>query len=215
MQARYYNPVIGRFYSNDPLDSIGHLSKRDLHGFNRYAYANNNPYKYIDPDGEDSFLVCRRITKGVYHNFIVTHANAPGQGGIVHTFGALENRTMGVVKGVLRGSSTTTWATDKKKWESLQGGSVDHVYYRKKNASDDDVLFLVKSVDESKDYGYVPGLTGQSVNSNSAAGAVAHAANGDATSVEESGFQFGHSQASRVRVGLEENEIITKGISLR
>lgn len=22
------------------------------HGFNRYAYANNNPYKYTDPDGE-------------------------------------------------------------------------------------------------------------------------------------------------------------------
>ena len=22
-----------------------------VHGFNRYAYANNNPYKYVDPDG--------------------------------------------------------------------------------------------------------------------------------------------------------------------
>ncbi|WP_252730795.1 RHS repeat-associated core domain-containing protein [Colwellia sp. E2M01] len=49
MQARYYDPVIGRFYSNDPVDSTRHNSV--VHGFNRYAYANNNPYKYTDPDG--------------------------------------------------------------------------------------------------------------------------------------------------------------------
>jgi RHS repeat-associated protein len=45
MQARYYDPVIGRFYSNDPIGF------RDVHSFNRYAYANNNPYKYVDLDG--------------------------------------------------------------------------------------------------------------------------------------------------------------------
>ena len=45
MQARYYDPVIGRFYSNDPVGF------RDVHSFNRYAYANNNPYKYVDPSG--------------------------------------------------------------------------------------------------------------------------------------------------------------------
>jgi RHS repeat-associated protein len=45
MQARYYDPVIGRFYSNDPIGF------RDMHSFNRYAYANNNPYKYVDPTG--------------------------------------------------------------------------------------------------------------------------------------------------------------------
>jgi len=45
MQARYYDPVIGRFYSNDPVGFKG------VHSFNRYAYANNNPYKYTDPDG--------------------------------------------------------------------------------------------------------------------------------------------------------------------
>jgi RHS repeat-associated protein len=54
MQARYYDPVIGRFYSNDPVDALGHMSRGNsiAHGFNRYAYANNNPYKYTDPDGE-------------------------------------------------------------------------------------------------------------------------------------------------------------------
>lgn len=45
MQARYYDPLIGRFYSNDPVGFT------NVHTFNRYAYANNNPYKYVDPDG--------------------------------------------------------------------------------------------------------------------------------------------------------------------
>jgi RHS repeat-associated protein len=48
MQARYYDPVVGRFMSNDPIGF------RDIHSFNRYAYANNNPYKYIDPNGESA-----------------------------------------------------------------------------------------------------------------------------------------------------------------
>jgi RHS repeat-associated protein len=48
MQARYYDPVIGRFYSNDPIGF------RDIHSFNRYTYANNNPYKYTDPTGMSS-----------------------------------------------------------------------------------------------------------------------------------------------------------------
>ncbi|MBD1581433.1 RHS repeat-associated core domain-containing protein [Pseudoalteromonas sp. S16_S37] len=47
MQARYYDPVIGRFYSNDPVGFTG-----SPHSFNRYAYVNNNPYKYTDPSGQ-------------------------------------------------------------------------------------------------------------------------------------------------------------------
>jgi RHS repeat-associated protein len=48
MQARYYDPVIGRFYSNDPVGFT------NVHTFNRYAYANNNPYRYTDPTGQAS-----------------------------------------------------------------------------------------------------------------------------------------------------------------
>ncbi len=32
-----------------------------MHGFNRYAYANNNPYKYTDPDGEFIQLITGAI----------------------------------------------------------------------------------------------------------------------------------------------------------
>ncbi len=47
MGARYYDPKLGRFLSTDPV----RFSENNLQSFNRYAYANNNPFKYIDPDG--------------------------------------------------------------------------------------------------------------------------------------------------------------------
>ncbi len=48
MQARYYDPEIGRFMGVDP---VGFKSKNPI-TFNRYAYAGDNPYKYTDPNGE-------------------------------------------------------------------------------------------------------------------------------------------------------------------
>jgi RHS repeat-associated protein len=45
--ARYYDPFVGRFLSIDPRPS----DDEDVHSLNRYAYANNNPAKHIDPDG--------------------------------------------------------------------------------------------------------------------------------------------------------------------
>jgi RHS repeat-associated protein len=47
MQQRYYEPLAGRFLSVDPVTT----SRRSGSSFNRYAYAGNNPYSYIDPDG--------------------------------------------------------------------------------------------------------------------------------------------------------------------
>jgi RHS repeat-associated protein len=47
MSARYYNPTLGRFISPDPV----HFVENNVHSFNRYAYANNNPMRYIDPTG--------------------------------------------------------------------------------------------------------------------------------------------------------------------
>jgi len=47
MQQRYYDPAIGGFLSVDP---VGPLSDPVNH-FNRYRYARNNPYRFVDPDG--------------------------------------------------------------------------------------------------------------------------------------------------------------------
>jgi hypothetical protein len=64
MQARYYDPVIGRFYSNDPMGFTGYFAT-----FNRYSYVGNNPYKFTDPTGmnascvfdDDGLEVCTTI----------------------------------------------------------------------------------------------------------------------------------------------------------
>jgi RHS repeat-associated protein len=45
--ARWYDPRIGRFLAIDPAG----FDPQNPQSFNRYAYANNNPYKYVDPDG--------------------------------------------------------------------------------------------------------------------------------------------------------------------
>ncbi|MCY1439775.1 RHS repeat-associated core domain protein [compost metagenome] len=47
MGARYYDPVIGRFLSVDPVKG----SPVAPETVNRYAYANLKPYKYTDPTG--------------------------------------------------------------------------------------------------------------------------------------------------------------------
>jgi len=46
MQQRYYEPEAGRFLSTDPVQADGGGGS-----FNRYEYANDNPYRYTDPDG--------------------------------------------------------------------------------------------------------------------------------------------------------------------
>ena len=47
MQQRYYDPLIGRFLSVDPVTTNSSTGAN----FNRYWYANNNPNKFVDPDG--------------------------------------------------------------------------------------------------------------------------------------------------------------------
>ena len=47
MQARYYNPVVGRFLSNDP---VAFAPDRPQY-FNRYSYVGNDTVNMWDPDG--------------------------------------------------------------------------------------------------------------------------------------------------------------------
>ena len=49
--ARYHHVKIGRFYQMDPV----HFTEDNSHSFNRFAYANNNPYRFVDPEGLEGF----------------------------------------------------------------------------------------------------------------------------------------------------------------
>jgi RHS repeat-associated protein len=61
MGARYYNPALGRFLSIDPVEP----DENNLHSLNRYAYANNNPYKFTDPDGQVAETVIDIVSLGL------------------------------------------------------------------------------------------------------------------------------------------------------
>ena len=70
MDARLYDPVLGRFLSPDPYVQDPTLPQN----FNRYSYCLNNPLLYRDPSGEffliDDFIIgffkgfCNAIFKG-------------------------------------------------------------------------------------------------------------------------------------------------------
>ena len=49
--ARYFSGAQGRFTSPDPV-KVTPDRLRDPQQFNLYAYARNNPLRYIDPSGQ-------------------------------------------------------------------------------------------------------------------------------------------------------------------
>jgi RHS repeat-associated protein len=58
MNARIYDPYLGRFLSADPVLPDAY----DMQQFNRYSYVTNNPLKYTDPTG--NFGVTIRFDSG-------------------------------------------------------------------------------------------------------------------------------------------------------
>ena len=59
MQARYYDPSVGRFLSVDPAG----MGPANVFSFNRYDYVNNNPAANIDPFG----TTCTSSVTGRYN----------------------------------------------------------------------------------------------------------------------------------------------------
>lgn len=68
MQARHYDPTIGRFMSVDPIRFV----ESEPHTFTRYAYAANNPYRYTDPDGEFINFIIGGV-KAAVENIAIQH----------------------------------------------------------------------------------------------------------------------------------------------
>lgn len=93
--ARYYDPLAGRFMAVDPAG----IDAGNPHSFNRYAYAHNNPYKYVDPDGRTAaaavaliaWMVGGAVISGGINaadQYIATgHIQWEGMGGVIDAAG--------------------------------------------------------------------------------------------------------------------------------
>lgn len=104
MNARLYDPTLGRFLSPDPFVQAPYLSQN----YNRYSYALNNPLRYTDPDGEFLHIIIGAAIGGVVnwaiHGF---KFNAKGLGyfAVGAAAGGLTAATGGAVSSLLAGGS--------------------------------------------------------------------------------------------------------------
>ena len=60
MQARYYDPVIGRFLAEDPMNMLS--MEMNPGYFNRYMYTMNDPINMLDPDGRETVTSCEGVS---------------------------------------------------------------------------------------------------------------------------------------------------------
>ena len=60
LNARYYDPSMGRFISPDVLTILDE-TKGQINGLNLYMYCNNNPIMYVDPSGCLAFFIITAI----------------------------------------------------------------------------------------------------------------------------------------------------------
>ncbi|MEP1230386.1 MAG: RHS repeat-associated core domain-containing protein [Litorimonas sp.] len=102
MQARYYDPVIGRFLSVDP---VGFLETGDPRYFNRYAYTANDPINLIDPTGEcfaSRLRSCAEQAGKTFGKFAVSISR-----GVQAAQRDPESFKVGVGNGIFNGASDT------------------------------------------------------------------------------------------------------------
>lgn len=66
MNARLYDPVVGRFLSADPYIQNPYSSQN----FNRYSYCLNNPLKYTDQNGEFLWTILNAIKDLFVNTFV-------------------------------------------------------------------------------------------------------------------------------------------------
>jgi RHS repeat-associated protein len=77
--ARYNQGQVGRLTTADPVAVTG-LRLLDPQRLNRYAYARNNPLRYVDPNGRDLITYdeygneSSRVKQSKWHNFWVGHS---------------------------------------------------------------------------------------------------------------------------------------------
>lgn len=95
MRARYYDAAVGRFLSEDPIWNV-----------NLYSYAEGNPSKYVDPNGEAVNLVAGGI--GFAAGFVTQSAVDVFSGRGFSWGNSLRSGAVGGIAGLTMGASLVT-----------------------------------------------------------------------------------------------------------
>ena len=69
MNARLYDPVLGRFLSPDPYVQMPDFTQ----SFNRYSYCLNNPLKYVDRDGKNPIVIIGIVAGAFLGGVVANH----------------------------------------------------------------------------------------------------------------------------------------------
>ena len=116
--GRYYDPQTARFMSVDPVAFVDDNTM----SFNRYLYVNNNPYKYVDPDGEFLNFVAKFVLDvgiNVAFNYVTT--------GEMNVGGALKESALGLLnpaKTLAKAGSLAKHIAKSRKFENAGSGLV-------------------------------------------------------------------------------------------
>ncbi len=142
MRARYYDPVTGRFITNDPLNITGRLlltqsgqagalaAKRSPQQLNPYSYAVNNPLVFTDPSGmncQGPILPAQiTTTPGHWVNATITTPNGNWWYGTLNGVTYLFNQSGGLVASVPASSKisndTNSWVAVTPSGNVITGG---------------------------------------------------------------------------------------------
>lgn len=110
MNARLYDPLLGRFLSPDPFVQMPNFTQN----FNRYSYCLNNPLVYVDENGEFWHIVIGAVIGGV-SNWISNGCEFSWRGlgyfGVGTGIGALSAITGGVLAGITQAAGVFAGAS--------------------------------------------------------------------------------------------------------
>ncbi len=120
MNARLYDPLLGRFLSPDPYVQMPDFTQ----SFNRYTYGLNNPLVYTDPDGEFWHIVVGGLFGGIvnlaanwdnidgFWEGLAAFGVGAGTGALTALTGGVAGASLWATAGVAAAGSAVTMGTN-------------------------------------------------------------------------------------------------------